>query len=84
MTVAEIGCGRYLQPTDLRMLTRDGDRGWEYGIPFVGDEQEPVSVSPGIRLLPTRRQVSPGMVNSGRLDRGVHEHASVTLRMNLL
>ena len=83
MTVAEIGCGRYLQSTGLRVLKRGGHRCWEYGIPSPGDEQEPVSKSESIRLLSTRRQVGPGMVDLRRLDIGIHGYASVTLHTSL-
>lgn len=83
MTVAEIGCGRYLQSTGFRMLKRDGRRRREHGIPSPGDEQEPISESQSVRLLCTCRQVGPGMVGLKRLDIGAHEYASVTLHTSL-
>ena len=67
MTVAEIGCGRCLQSTDSRTFTRSGYRGREYGISSAGDEQEPISESPSVRLLSARGQVGPGTVNPNGL-----------------
>ena len=83
MTVAEIGCGRCLRFSGLRVLTRNGHRSRKHGIPSAGNEQESALESPRIRLLFTRHQVGPGMANPKQLDGDVYDHTSATLRMSL-
>ena len=69
MTVAEIGCGQCIHSAGLRALTRNARRSRKHGIPFAGNEQESTSESPRIRLLSARCKVSPGIVNSKRVNR---------------
>lgn len=43
MTIAEIGCGRYVLYTDLRVLTIVPHRSRQHSISSAGDEQESTS-----------------------------------------
>lgn len=69
ITVAEIGCGRYAQYTDVRVLTTDPHRSRQYGIPPPGDEQEPTPESPRVRLLSARGQISPSKAHQKNYSR---------------